>query len=102
MATFLPFFMDWALRTSEKVPSPFLATKRYSAIHNNDIRSCQLSEGGRRLTYAPGGGVKAQTLARKPGRVTYCAFPDRRKAVPGAVGVSKTRLSILLSVGYRG
>ena len=31
MATYLPFLMHWALSTSLKVPSPFLATKRYSA-----------------------------------------------------------------------
>jgi hypothetical protein len=30
MATYLPFLMHWALRTSEKVPSPFFATRRYS------------------------------------------------------------------------
>ena len=31
MATYFPFLMHWALRTSEKVPSPFFATNRYSA-----------------------------------------------------------------------
>jgi hypothetical protein len=30
MATYLPVLMDWALRTSENVPSPFLLIKRYS------------------------------------------------------------------------
>ena len=31
MATYLEFFMHWAFSTSEKVPSPFFATSRYSA-----------------------------------------------------------------------
>ena len=31
MATYLPFLMHWALSTSEKVPSPFLPIRRYSA-----------------------------------------------------------------------
>ena len=30
MATYLPFLMHCALRTSEKVPSPFLPMSRYS------------------------------------------------------------------------
>ena len=30
MATYLPFLMHWAFRTSEKVPSPFLPISRYS------------------------------------------------------------------------
>lgn len=30
MATYLPFFMHCAFKTSEKVPSPFFATSRYS------------------------------------------------------------------------
>ena len=30
MATYLPVLMLWALRTSEKVPSPFLPMSRYS------------------------------------------------------------------------
>lgn len=30
MATYLPVLIDCALRTSEKVPSPFLLIRRYS------------------------------------------------------------------------
>lgn len=31
IATYFPFFMHCAFRTSEKVPSPFFASSRYSA-----------------------------------------------------------------------
>lgn len=37
MATYLPFFMHCALSTSEKVPSPFLATSRYSAEQGSHL-----------------------------------------------------------------
>jgi hypothetical protein len=30
IATYLPVFIDWAFRTSLKVPSPFLLINRYS------------------------------------------------------------------------
>jgi hypothetical protein len=33
MATYFPVFIDWALSTSEKVPSPFLLINLYSIGH---------------------------------------------------------------------
>ena len=42
MATYLLFLMHWALSTSEKVPSPFLATSLYSARRQRHHKSrCQ-------------------------------------------------------------
>lgn len=49
MATNLPVFMDWAFKTSENVPSPFLLINLYSnnseqTKNNNTTINAQISE----------------------------------------------------------
>lgn len=39
MATYLPVLIDYAFKTSENVPSPFLLIKRYSTYENLNLAS---------------------------------------------------------------
>ena len=50
IATYFPFLMHCAFRTSLNVPSPFFATRRYSEKRREGGRGGRQREGGRETT----------------------------------------------------